>query len=125
MDIKYSPDWNNLCKIINKRIEKEKQIKNEGENKFQQLEGRLTDMNSDKLTEDIVIYAIRTIDNTSEAKDFIQGYISDIEKNTSKYPKQAKSNPLKYAKKDIYLALNLHFASNKTHQMWNSAIKNY
>ena len=108
---------------IKQRIEREKQSLIKGDDKFKQLEERLRDIDSGELIEDPVIYAIRTIQDTSEAKDFIKGYIMNIKENIQDYPKKARQDPSMYAKHDIYLALNLHFYSEDTHRLWNDALR--
>jgi len=108
---------------IKQRIREEKQSLIRGDNKFKQLEERLRDSDSGELIEDPVIYAIRTIESVSEAKDFVRGYVLNIKENIQNYPEKARENPSMYAKHDIYLALNLHFYSEGTHKIWNSALK--
>lgn len=110
-------------KEVKQRTKREKQSLIRGENKFKQLEERLRDTGSGKLIEDPVIYAIRTIKNVSEAKDFIEGYSLDVKENIHDYPKKARQNPSEYAKHDIHIALNLHFYSEDTHELWNNALR--
>lgn len=85
----------------------------------------MTDVDSGKLLENQVIYALRTIKNPFEAEDFLRGYILDVEINPNKYPEQAKDNPSDYAIYDTLIALSMHFHSRKTHKLWKKAIENY
>ncbi len=112
--------WLGITELIKERLENENRIRNKGGNKFLQLEARLTDQASGKLMEDIVIYAIRTIKDKSEAEDFLNGYIENIKSHPAKY--DLKQDAMDYAKNDIYLALNMHFASKQTHRLWNDVL---
>ena len=110
-------------KKVKARIDKAKEIKKAGGNAYEQLEARLTDEDTGKLIQDIVITAIMDLKTAEDAKSFYQGYTKNITENLSKYPKQAKEMGSKaYAKYDIELALNLHFTSPKTHKLWNSVL---
>jgi len=107
---------------IKARVDKAEEVKKAGGNKFQQLEARLTDEDTGKLIQDIVITAIMQVESQKDAKSFYNGYVEDIAKHPKKYPKQARSDPASYAAGDIYLALNLHFTEAKTHKLWNKAL---
>jgi hypothetical protein len=109
--------WDDIFNEIKKRDEKEKEVKESGGDKYQQLKAKLTNLKTGKLMEDIVCYAIRTIDRKSEAKDFLNGYALNIKENPKKYSAKAKQDPLEYAKSDIYCALG-HFTVKKTLNLW-------
>ena len=105
-------------KKIKARIDKAKELEKQGANKFKQLEARLLDEETGKLGEDIVIYAIRTLDTVEDAKSFYEGYIEDITNNPKKYPKEARRNPAAYAEYDTRLAIYLHFTDPKVYKLW-------
>lgn len=119
---KFPERCDDLGEKISQRIQRRIQVKEEGGNTFQQLEARLTDVDSGEMMEDIVVYAIRTIKEIPQAEDFLKGYINDIETKPDKYPEQATYDPTRYAKTDMDLALHLHFASEKTYDLWTPVI---
>ncbi|MCG2719054.1 MAG: hypothetical protein L6408_09525, partial [Nanoarchaeota archaeon] len=49
-------------------------------------------------------------------------YIKNIAENPDKYPKEAKGRPKYYAGYDIKVALNMHFTSSRTHELWDKVI---
>lgn len=120
---KFPQGWHAIAEKIRKRQEREEQVKGQGGNKFQQLEAGLTDTETGKRVEDIVIYGIRTIRTMPEAESFFEGYVVDIKDKPERYPAQAKDDPSGYAKQDIYVALNLHFISPETHRLWRNIIE--
>lgn len=120
--MKTSEGMEDLLLKIKARIDRAEQVRKAGGNTFQQLEARLTDEDTGKLMQDIVITAIMQLKTLKDAKSFCKGYAKDIAKHPKKYPKQARSNPKSYAAQDIYLALNIHFTESKTHRLWNKVL---
>ncbi len=118
------PDaWYGIFEKIKARKELEEEVAAAGGNKYQQLQARLTDQETGKLLEDIVIYAIRTIDDKDEAESFLHGYAEDIAAHPEKYPGQARDDPAGYARYDTGLALNMHFTSSATHELWDGVLE--
>jgi len=109
--------WNTLFKDMRERITKEKEIKATGGNKYLQLEARLGHDKTGSINGDISVYAIQTIKNKAEAKDFYKGFVEDVKQHSDKYPATIMDAE-DYVKSDIYMALNLNFAEDKTHKLW-------
>jgi len=101
-----------------------KRLESKEANKFRQLEARFSGPHTGKLEEDLVICAIQDLENEKDIRSFYIGYAKNIRNNPIKYPALAAKDPADYARYDIRLALNLHFRSNKTHRLWESAIPN-
>ncbi len=117
--------WDYDFESVKSRIAMAKMVRLAGGNKFQELEARLTDAETGKLVEDIVIYALRIIKDASEARDFIRGYVYDVKTNPEKYSSLARMDALDYVRSDIHLALDLHFRNVLTHKMWDQAFRDY
>jgi hypothetical protein len=118
-----SPGMIDLIKRLEKRLEAERRVKEQGGNKYKQLEARLFDTEKNKFVEDPVIYAIRTIKSREDVIDFYKGYYNHIKDNMGKYKLNSKNDAKNYAIYDVQTALNLHFCNPKTHKLWNPISK--
>ncbi len=113
-----------IARKIKARIDKAKELEKQGANKFKQLEARLTDQETGKLIQDIVITAIMDLETVKDAKSFYQGYIEDITNNPDKYPEIARKDPAAYAEYDTGLAIQLHFTDPKIYRRWRKVNPN-
>lgn len=114
---------NAMAALINPRIDKAERLKKRGANMYRVLLARLTDDKTNKLLENPVIYAIRTIKEQKAARSFFFGYAKDIRRDPKRHPWKAATNPKEYARAAIMLALNAHFTNPKTHKLWTRAVK--
>ncbi len=90
---------------ISERIEK---VRESGGSYFQEQEAYCCDPEKEYLQEDWIGRALTRIHKKSELREFLKGYVEDIQNNPEKYPEVYQRNPQEYAKADIFLALNLH-----------------
>ena len=117
--------WENFVKKYSEKIAlkraNEKQVKDNGGDKYLQLEARLKDPTTGKLGEDIVIYAMRTISEESDAKSFVEGYVNQIQSNMKKYPAKIRSDVKGYVQSEIIYVLR-YFGSQKVHELWEKIL---
>lgn len=110
---------------IKRKIEAADKVKAEGGSIFSQIKARLTNPDTGRPEGDYAVHAIKSIIDSNQVKEFIDGYITDIKDNPEEYPTIAKKRPIEFAVTNIYAVLGMHFPDQEYHERWNSALNQY
>jgi len=114
-----SPKMKKLAEKIRARVDAANEVPET--EMYRKLKTRLTDVDSGKVIQDVVCYAIQTIKDDGQARNFFEGYTQDIKENPQKYPPEVNGQARKYAAYDISIALG-HFTVAETINRWENII---
>ncbi len=114
----------NMMMRLSMRAQNELDVRNNGGDRYKQLEARLLDPISFELAENITKYAIEIMSKKDDVLSYVNGFIDDIKAYPGKYGLSAGDNPAEYVKHEVICGLNRASKSEYMQDLWFSVMRN-